>query len=873
MTDATKSSRSAVRWTAALCTAAVFGSAAGAQTAANADQVREGQAPAEQPPADPSIGVAEILVTAQRREERVQDVPIAISAFTAAELDARGVTSMVALTQTVPNLIGHNNTGLGSANTYFLRGLGSTESLATADAPVGTYVDEIFVARQSANNFSLFNVARIEVLRGPQGTLFGRNTTGGAINIVLAQPRDELGGFAEVGYGSFDRFTARASLDLPVSDQVAVNLSGYFIDDQGFVTNTTTGERLNRQHSLGVRGAILIRPADGVRWNLSGMYTKEVSSNILNYDCDPANPGRCDGRFANTGLRENTNGQSQFPTLALSAGKGSLPLGAETRFGLLSSNLAIDVSPETTLSFITGYVYTGQDFLIDFFDGRAAPAVNYTLDPTTGRPTSFNRTGNVVSNPPVARLATGGFVIANLADTDQFSQEVKLVGRLGEGLIDYVAGLFYFHEKTTTDFADILTSALTRNPTLLADRTVTNKTTAYAGYAQADVNITDKLKLTAGVRYTDETKRFSFADNRPACQVTPLPATCISDPNFTDVVFTPTLTSTIPLSQTTRIWTPRFVANYRPADNVLLFASATRGFKSGSQAARATAVRNLLPFGPEKIWSYEVGLKSDLFDRRLRLNVTGFHFDDEGFQGGTAFINPATGALTFVTGNLGGLRNTGVEIEMVAVPVRNLTLTVNAGWQDARYVIDRNAPVVNQFNLQSVAAQQAECVAALAGAPSPRNDARTAVARAQSNCGNGLVTPTGAISQPTRTPAFTFAATLAYELELGTAGSLTPSVDFIHYSSQEVGTGNLTIWRNAAGVENLARDGVPVSGSFQPAYSLVNATLTWRNPGSDWTVQLVCANCTDQAAFQSTLSNYSYLNPPRTWLARVMKRF
>lgn len=818
-------------------------------------------------------GIQDIVVTAQRREERVQNVPIPVSAFTAEELDARAVLSAVQLAQTVPNLIGHNNTGLGSANTYFLRALGSTESLATADAPVGTYIDEIYVARQSANNFALFNVDRIEVLRGPQGTLFGRNTTGGAINVVLAQPGDEVSGFAEAGFGNFGRFSARASVDLPLADALSVNVSGYLIDDDGFVENTTTGETLNSQRSYGFRAAALIKPTDSMRWNISGMYTDEISSNILNFDCDPANPANCDGRFATTGLREANNGQNQLATVVLSGDKGNLPLGARTKFGLISSNLAIDLGATTTLSLITGYVHTGQDFLIDFFDGRAAPPINYAIDPATGRPTSFNINGNVRSNPPVARLATGGFVIANVADTDQFTQELKLVGSLADGFVDYVAGLYYFREVTKTDFADVLTSAVTRTPLLLADRTITNRTTAYAGYAQADFNISKQLKLTAGIRYTDETKSFSFSDNRAICQVTPLPTTCISDPNFTNVVFTPTLTETIPLSQTARVWTPRFVANYTPNDDILVFASATRGFKSGSQAARATAIRNLLPFDLEKIWSYELGLKSEWFNRRLRLNVTGFHFDNEGFQGGTAFINPATGAITFVTGNLGGLRNTGLEVEAVIVPVRNLTVNVNAGWQNARYVIDQEAPVVNRFNLQSVAAQQAECLAALGGTVSPRGDTRGAAPRAQSNCGNGLVTPTGSISTPTRAPHFTLATTIAYKFELDNVGSLTPSVDFIYYSSQEVGTGNLTIWRNAAGIENLARDGEPVSGSFQPGYSLINATLTWRDPAADWMVQVACANCADRAVFQSTLSNYSYLNPPRTLLARVMRRF
>jgi len=854
--------------------ALLVGGSFGATTAALAQTQGAGAAPPQSANgADSGSGIADIVVTAQRRAESVQNVPIAISAFTAADLDARGVTSTLGLVTSIPNLVGHNNTGLGAANTYYLRGIGTTESLATQDPPVGTYVDDIYISRQSANNFALFNVDRIEVLRGPQGTLFGRNTTGGAINVILAKPRDHLGGFAEASYGSYDRVTARAAIDLPASPHLLFNLSGFYIDDNGYVKDTTTGERLNDQHSYGVRLAARATPLTGVTWDVAGMYIDDRSSNILNFDCDPANPAQCDGRFATTGLRKANNGANQLAPLNVANGKGNLPFGARTKFGLVSSNLQIDVAPKTTLNLISGYVNTRQDYLIDFFDGRAAPKVNYTTDPVTGRPTSFNLTNNIVAFPPVAGLPQGGFDIANLASSEQFTQEVKLNGTIGHGLVDYVAGAFYYREVNRTDFADVLTSAVTRAPLLLADRMVINKTRAIAGYAQFDLNATDQIKLTAGVRYTDETKTFSFFDNRPICQATPLPATCLADPNFTNVVITPTLTTTIPLAQTTRIWTPRFAINYKPTRDILLFASATKGFKSGSQSARATAIRNLLPFGPEKVWSYEAGVKSDLFDRRLRLNLTGFVLRVSDFQGGSAFINPATGALTFVTRNLGQLRNEGIEAEIVAVPVRGLTLSVNAGLQDARYGINLNDPAVDRFNLLSVGAQLAECQAALGGTASPRGDARTALARAQSACGNGLVTPTGALAKPARTPHLSLSANFAYKLDLGRDYSVTPAVNVVHYSSQEVGTANLTVWRNPAGVLDLARDGAAVEGSFQRGYELLNASLTFATPDAQWVASIACDNCTDRAVFQSTLSNYSYLNPPRSFTVRVRRKF
>ena len=210
-----------------------------------------------QAPADETGGaLEEVTVTAQRRAENVQDVPIAISAFSANELEKRNVATPLDIIQYVPNLNGNNNTGLGSANVYFLRGLGNTESIATFDPPVGTYVDDIYIARQNSNNFGLFDVERIEVLRGPQGTLFGRNTTGGAINLLLRKPGDTLRGFAEVGFGAWGEKSARGSIDLPVNDRLSTQIAAYWKESDGYVKNATTGKDDNGLDEKGVRGAL-----------------------------------------------------------------------------------------------------------------------------------------------------------------------------------------------------------------------------------------------------------------------------------------------------------------------------------------------------------------------------------------------------------------------------------------------------------------------------------------------------------------------------------------------------------------------------------------------------------------------------------------
>jgi iron complex outermembrane receptor protein len=214
-----------------------FGTAIGAMVMAFAPSAvlaQDQSQPATETAQEEDGGVEDIVVTAQRRRERLQQVPIAITAFTAESLAVRGVTSALDLTQFVPKLVGLSNTGLGSANSYYLRGVGNTESIATFDPPVGTYIDDIYISRQNANDFNIFDVERVEVLRGPQGILFGRNTTGGAIAMHLRAPGETLGGYAEAGYGAYDAKLLRASIDLPVGDRFGFRLSGFWQEDDGY---------------------------------------------------------------------------------------------------------------------------------------------------------------------------------------------------------------------------------------------------------------------------------------------------------------------------------------------------------------------------------------------------------------------------------------------------------------------------------------------------------------------------------------------------------------------------------------------------------------------------------------------------------------
>ena len=800
-------------------------------------------------------GIQDIVVTAQRRDESVQDVPIAISAFSAEQLETQGINNTFQLGQYIPNLFALNNTGLGSANGYYLRGLGNTESIATFDPPVGTYVDDIYLSRQNANNLSLLDVERVEVLRGPQGTLFGRNTTGGAINVILREPGRESGGFAEAGYGRFGKQLVRGSIDLPIDESFLVKLSGFSENDRGYVRNVTTGDRLNDSDAWGLRLGIKVTSGDKFSWKGSAARLVNNGENILNFLCNPANPADCNGRFATSGLVEaKTLTNSAFAPLVITGRKANFGQGNRTQNTLVTSNFEFELSDSVKVNLISGFVSLDQQFALDFFDGRGGP-------------------NSAAPNPAVRGFTRGGFAITNDGQNDQFTQEVKLGGTLGP--LDFQGGFFYINERNTTDFADVFSIS----PTFalrLADRVLRNTAKAYAGYFQGDYNISDQLKLTAGIRYTDETKTFRVNDNVASCNDGTIEATCLDNSRLiagNGVA--------IPTKQTAKIWTPRFALNYKPNDDTLYFISVTRGFKSGGWNARGTNASQLLPFDPEKVWSYEAGVKADLFDKRVRANLTVYYQDTSALQTPSALV-AANGSITFITRNFADYENKGAELELTFQPVDNLNLYFNMGYQDDKYKIDRNAPATDRFGIQSVTAQQAACRLQRAANQIPAAPNTSPMGQPVNNapaCGAGIVTSDGRIATPVRTPKISLAIGGSYKAPLGDTGlTLTPSINASYAAKSQTGTNNLTIFSGAVTGVNGTFPANPfggdfITGSLSKAHWLVNAGLALKDEDGGWTVSVDCSNCFSETYVQSSLSNYSYYNRPMEWTVRVKRKF
>ncbi|MCC6170670.1 MAG: TonB-dependent receptor, partial [Gammaproteobacteria bacterium] len=573
-------------------------------------------------------GLEEITVTAQRREQSLQDVPIAISAFSGDQIAARNIVDTYDLVRNVPNLTGNANVGVGTSSSLYIRGIGNAESIATFDVPVGTYVDDVYISRQNHNNFSMFDVERIEVLRGPQGTLFGRNTTGGAINVVMRKPGTETKGYVEAGVGRFGLKQARASVDLPLSDRFLTKFSAYRVKDDGYATQLSTGIDFNDRDATGARVDLRFLPTDALTADLVLEYVDDRNTNFLNLVTAD------DRRIINNRLVQGAL------VGVFTGAKAALKPGNEATTRAATLNLKWDISDSLSLTSITGYRDTDHEFLID--SGGEPPRVT----------------------------TTRGFTpLANIGDHEQVSQEFKLNGSSLGDTLTWVAGAYYLTEDNVTDFANAQTTGAANVFSVAADRTMKNGLDTYAFYAQGDYQFADRWTATLGLRYTDEKKDFSMERNPGALGVALSTAAIAA--------------AGIPLELDAQKWTPRLALNFDATDQVSLFASATRGFKSGGWPARATANNAFIPFKPETVTSYELGLRSTLFDNTLRMNVTAFYSMTDDIQ------IPARidfgGVQISTTSNPADMKNTGIEIDAEWAPTDAFTLVAGIGLQNAEY--------------------------------------------------------------------------------------------------------------------------------------------------------------------------------------------
>jgi iron complex outermembrane receptor protein len=685
-------------------------------------------------------GIQEIIVTAQKRTEDVQDVPIAISAFGAQQLQERAVNSVAALSGITPNVTLDASTPFSGSSAVLgatIRGIGSSDFAFNIDPAVGVYLDGVYLGRSIGANQDLLDVERIEVLKGPQGTLFGRNTIGGAISIVTRNPGDEFRLTGDVTVGSYERMQVRGMIEVPITTGLSSSLAfgmlkrdGYqkrvdYPGDAGAYTpwekfpaaGYESGDSQGGDDTWSLRGKLRWDDGGTFRATLTGDYTNidqnSTANTVLAVTPVP-------GPFA--GLAENNipgtaldvvTGSSGF----LFAGLYNFCIGA-TADQIAARNAQNVCGPRSsTAGYLTVPALAGVNIDADPtndvapYDDRW---VNQKIDQSWATGNNFSKleqygialdleadlndaltvksissyrkidfsAGVDLDNSPLPILQT-----SFLVDQEQWSQEVQLLGSFLDDSLHFVVGGYVFNEKG--DLRDFVTFAA---GLLQVDGPGKVDTTAYATFGQVDWRINDLIGITLGGRYTKEDKSyvgaqsdvngfnyklFNCMDLTPQGIPSPECATAVGFP-IPDEPFR--YYPLEPNGQSFDNFSFKAGLQLHPTDDVMAYASFSQGYKTGGWTTRLSNPLPVAPtFGEEKADSWEVGVKSTLIDRRLQLNAAAFSTRYKGIQ-----LNFQEGVSPTVQ-NAGDARINGFEVELQAAPTDMFTVTASAGYLDAHY--------------------------------------------------------------------------------------------------------------------------------------------------------------------------------------------
>lgn len=579
-------------------------------------------AQSEAPGADESVQ-DEIIVTARRVAESLQDVPISLSVVGSAEVEERNNTRVSELVATIPNVTFTS----GVLPTITVRGITSQARVNPGfDSGVGVYIDGVVQGKLFAFDQPLYDIDRVEFLRGPQGTLFGKNSVAGAISMTTRNPEFTASGKVDVEYGSFDKRELTAWATTPLSDTLAVSAGGFITKRDGYVTNNFDGRKVANDDGWGARAKILWKPTENAQFVVSGDVMKD---DILSYNSEIVSGyGGPSGRY-----RTNVN----LPTLAYRKLKGiSLAADIDTSFG-----------------------------------GRISSITAYR--------TAESRRTNDTDAGPLAVVDS-----ASRSKQKQFSQELRLSGEIGDRL-NYIVGLYYFRQ-TTDNFSSSTFGAIPNVPGFLRGRTGNTfgaiDTDSMAIFGSVDWKLADRLTLTAGLRYTIDDK----------------------DLRYQQIGF-PFIAPTLPVQPdgiSAKDLSPTLNIRYEASDDLMLYATASRGFKSGGWNVDnitdpAITNFNQLRFLDESIWNYEGGIKSQFLDRKITFNLSAFYQKYSDIQ--TPQLTPVLGgggALVAIVTNAASADIKGFEAELTAKPVDILTLNGSLGYTKATY--SRYIDGVNDFS-------------------------------------------------------------------------------------------------------------------------------------------------------------------------------
>ena len=683
-----------------LATAAIQPAADGAPVAAAA------AVPAAAPAAAaPDTG--EVLVTARRRVEKVQDIPLAISVVDSRTLEATGSFNVARLTQLQPSLQFYSTNPRNSAAN--IRGLGAPFGLTNdgIEQGVGVYIDQVYNSRIAAATFDFLDVEQVEVLRGPQGTLYGKNTTAGAINITTRAPSFAFEGRSEVTVGNLGFVQAKASVSGPLVDDVlAVRLAASTTSRNGTIHNVTTDAHVNEQDNLGLRGSLLWRAAPGFALTVSGDYNRQ-------------NPECCAQIYVRTGATQRPLDR-QFAGLAAAFG----------------------YAPPSTDAFDRR---TDLDSPLDAFQEIGGASLRAELDAGPGTLTSITAWRFWNWGPSNDRDFTGLPITTrsnNPSRQNQYSQELRYA--VSGARLDYVVGLFAYHQKQTTTGIQEQGSAASRwllnpasanalNPAVLngltSNNTILFTSTSLAAFGQLSWEIVPGLTLQPGLRLNYDRKSGDYVST--VTNGAGIAIVCNPAPPAGNTVLRDQCATLPP-----QAYNPRFAdwnvsgdvtASYRFARDVLGYATYAKSFKSGGinlaglpLDAANTPILSSQTVKPETVTHYEIGLKTQLADRRVTLNLAAFWTEIGDYQ--ATVTNGQLGVLRGYLANADKVRVRGIEADVSVRPSERFTAYASGAFTDHEYVRFVDAPCPPELSGgATVAAGQTPSAPGTPGGLSPAN--------------------------------------------------------------------------------------------------------------------------------------------------------
>jgi iron complex outermembrane receptor protein len=596
-----------------------------------------------------AVAVEQVTVTAERVEANLQKVPVAVTAITARELEQKGILNVHEVSYQTPNLWMEKNTGTSSGARAAIRGVGEDESFFTSDTPVGIYIDDVYIPRQTGAQFDLFELERVEVLRGPQGTLYGRNTSAGAIKLITRQPGNRTMANVEGVVGSYRQADVRGAITLPLAEgRTSVQVAAMRRRHDGYDRNRIDGRRVNDQDIWGARASVRFIPTSALNVLLVGDYLGEDSTPGFALGLIPQPPLVNGVGMGPQDLNQQVDGDTDVRTIVSDLGN---PLNNLIQRGF-SGTVSYAVSPNLMLKSVTAYRNLYNLLLLDA-DGQVG---NNTFPPGT----------------PQAQLPL--FHLYQDQAQKQWSQEVQVSGTVSPR-VRFLAGYFHFAEQN-----DQLTENLVFRAARGGNYTdVSLGTDSNAVFGNLTIQPAGGVSLTVGARYTNDRKDYAhrLRQANGSAALACVTSTGAFVANTACPPTAPTGSRLVPverfLTPAFDGFTPRFALDYAITPDQIAYVSVSRGFKSGAFDGRNTTASQILslqPIAPETLWTYEGGIKSDWLRNRLRLNVAAFFNDWNDLQG-----SGTDQAGNFRRFSIGDVTTKGVEVEARAVPVRGLELT------------------------------------------------------------------------------------------------------------------------------------------------------------------------------------------------------